>query len=157
MNYVRLLIAPLLAVALPLALYYWRDLRVPTRVLFAASILGTLALFIAMGANAGAGHWLGLFPWFVLAAHFSGRLTMNRALIAAGIVLGMSAILLAVLFTGTMLHRRGSYANAGHLPGINAHIGTIPTQRRTPFPDNSRVRTQIVLPQRSASTGWRHI
>ena len=126
-NYVRQLIAPLLAAALPLALYYWRDLRIPTRVLFAASILGTVVLFIAMGANAGPGHWLGLFPWFVLAAHFSGRLSMNpKTFITAGVVLVMSAILLAVLFTATMLQRRGSYAITGYLPGINAYIGTVP-------------------------------
>ena len=135
-NYVRQLIAPLLAAALPLALYYWRDLRVLTRVLFAASILGTLALFIAMGANAGPGHWLGLFPWFVLAAHFSGRLSMNRkTLIAAGVVLAMSAVLLAVLFTATMLQRRGSYVTIGYLPGINAYVGTVPPPR-TPVPDS---------------------
>ena len=126
-NYVRQLVAPLLAAALPLALYYWRDLRILTRVLFAASILGTLVLFIAMGANAGPGHWLGLFPWFVLAAHFSGRLSMNRkTFIAAGVVLVMSAVLLAVLFTGTMLQRRGSYAIRGYIPGINAYLGTVP-------------------------------
>ena len=132
-NYVRQLIAPLLAAALPLALYYWRDLRVRTRVLFAASILGTLMLFVAMGANAGPGHWLGLFPWFVLAAHFSGRLSMNRkTLIAAGVVLAMSAVLLAVLFTGTMLQRRGSYTSIGYIPGMNAYLGTAPPPRPTP-------------------------
>ena len=39
------------------------------RALFVVSVVGTVAFFIAMGANAGAAHWA-LFPWFVLAGHW---------------------------------------------------------------------------------------
>jgi hypothetical protein len=132
-NYLRMFFAPLLAAALPLALFYWHDLRVLTRVVFALSVVGVLALFVAMGANAGVGHWLGLFPWFILAAHFSGRqLISRRTTIAAGVILTVSIVLLAVLFTGTMVQRQGSFASAGYLPGIDAHIGPTATLRVNP-------------------------
>ena len=61
--YLRMLLAPLLAVAVPLGVFYWKSLSWWTRGLFVASVIGTLALYAAMGANAGAGHWVATFPW----------------------------------------------------------------------------------------------
>jgi hypothetical protein len=126
-NYVRMAIAPILAVATPLAVFYWRDVRPLTRALFVASVLGTFALFVAMGANAGIGNWVIVFPWFVLAAHCSGQRRLDRRkLLAASAVLATSAVLLLLLFTATMIERTGSFAKAGYLPGIGAYVGPPP-------------------------------
>lgn len=133
-NYVRMLVAPLLAAAVPLAMFYWHELRVITRGLFGASIVGTIALFMSMGANAGAGHWLAIFPWFVLARHLAGVHRIGRTgRIVAGIILTGSVVLVAVLFSATMVQRQGSYAKAGYIPGIDAYIGTTPTPVVSPL------------------------
>lgn len=122
-NYARMLLAPLLALGVPLGVYYWRQLSWGTRLLFAASVAGTIALFVAMGANAGAAHWMALFPWFVLAAHLAGvnRLSAKGWAGALSVEV-VSVLFFALLFTATMNQRSGSFAKYGALPGIGAEL-----------------------------------
>lgn len=122
-NYVRILVAPLLAAAWPLGVVYWRRLGAAGRALLVASVVGTLALYTAMGANMGAAHWMALFPWFVLAGFFSGTLPMGlRGWLSAGAIAAGSAALFALFFAATMNARHGSFAKHGTLPGIGAEL-----------------------------------
>ena len=120
-NYVRMLVSPLLAAALPLAVFFWHALPRVTRAVFAASVAGTVALFIAMGANAGLAQWVALFPWFVLGGHLSGVQRLSRRTwIVAGAVLACSSAVFLVLFSGAMVQRGGSFVQRGLLPGVSA-------------------------------------
>ncbi|HLE82819.1 MAG TPA: hypothetical protein VJG13_00650 [Thermoanaerobaculia bacterium] len=122
-NYVRILVAPLLAAAWPLGVVYWRRLGAAGRLLLAASVVGTLALYVAMGANMGAAHWMALFPWFVLAGFFSGTLPMGgRQWLYAGAIAAGSTALFALFFAATMNERHGSFAKNRYLPGIDAKV-----------------------------------
>ncbi|MEO7189964.1 MAG: hypothetical protein ABI051_02800 [Vicinamibacterales bacterium] len=129
-NYVRILLAPLLALTAPMAVYAWPQLSRLTRILFGVSIVGMLALYTSMGANAGAGHWMALFPWYILAGHLSGvnRLTRRGWLIAGG-VQGASVLLFALFFAATMTQRTGSFAKYGALPSIAATAKSAKTER----------------------------
>lgn len=150
--YVRMLLAPILAVAVPLGVFYWKSLSWWTRALFVLSVVGTLALYAAMGANAGAGHWVATFPWFVVAAHLAGvRRIHMKGWIASGIVLIGSAVLLAALFSGTMVVRRGSFAYLGYLRPMGAYLGS-----RPPTPeDMAALRPHSLLAGRSTpEIGW---
>lgn len=122
-NYLRMLLAPLLALAVPLGVFYWKQLSTITRVVFACSVVGNISLFVAMGANAGAAHWMALFPWFVLASHLAGthRLTGRGWAVAAAVQVA-SALLFVGLFTASMNARTGSFARYGSLPGIKAEL-----------------------------------
>jgi hypothetical protein len=119
--YLRILVSPFLALTAPLAVYAWPQLSRATHWLFGASIIGMLALYTAMGANAGAAHWMALFPWYILAAHLSGahRLTRRGWLLAGGVQVA-SVLLFALFFTATMTQRTGSFAKYGALPSISA-------------------------------------
>jgi hypothetical protein len=122
-HYFRILVAPLLALGVPLGVFYWQSLSTLTRVLFTTSVVGTLALYVTMGANAGAAHWMALFPWFVLAGHFSGVQRLDRrGWMKVAAVQVLSAVLFAVLFTASMVQRSGSFAKYGYIPGIGSEL-----------------------------------
>ena len=118
-NYLRILISPLLALAIPLGVFYWRSFSVITKALFVSSVVGTLTLYIAMATNVAAGDWMALFPWFVIAGHFSGvqRLDRKGWAKAAAIQL-MSVALFAFLFSAAMVQRTGSFAKWGSIGRI---------------------------------------
>jgi hypothetical protein len=122
-NYLRILLAPLLASLVPLGVFYWQQLAWSTRILFGASTIGTIALFMAMGANAGAAHWMALFPWFVVASHLSGVHPLTiRGWAKAVVVFLASAALFASFFAASMAYRQGSYVRNGAIDGIGATI-----------------------------------
>ncbi|MBA3884637.1 MAG: hypothetical protein H0X67_02755 [Acidobacteria bacterium] len=139
-NYVRIFAAPLLGLVVPLGVFYWKRLPWVTRVVFVASVIGNLALYIAMGANAGAAHWMALFPWFVLASHLAGEHRLNaRGWAAAVGVFLMSVALFLALFTATMNARTGSFAKHGMLPGIGAELRERDSQAKATARSTGRV------------------
>lgn len=122
-NYARILVAPFLALAVPLGVYYWHRLSWTTRVVFAVSIVGNIALFVAMGANAGAAHWMALFPWLVVAAHLAGVQQLDRkGWTGAAVVQLVSVGLFAIFFTATMNQRAGSFAKYGAIPSLGVEL-----------------------------------
>jgi hypothetical protein len=124
-NYVRILVSPLLAAATPLAVFYWSQLGWTTRILFVASVIGTLALFVAMGANAGIAHWMMLFPWFVIAGHLAGiQRISRRTWMAVGALQAATVVAFVVFFGATMVQRTGSFASAGLIESIAARTRT---------------------------------
>ncbi|HVT47780.1 MAG TPA: glycosyltransferase family 4 protein [Vicinamibacterales bacterium] len=149
-NYVRMFVAPLLAMAVPLAVFYWRRLGWTTRGLFAFSIVGTIALFVSMGTNAGAGNWMALFPWFVLAGHLSGAQRLKAPGWAAAVGVEVCSLLIfAVMFSASMTERKGSYVKYGVMPGINTQLrsGPPPTAAAPAAP---AAPTPFMPPQASA-------
>ena len=150
--YVRMFLAPVLTLAVPLGVFYWRALSWWTRGLLVASVIGTLALYAAMGANAGAGHWVAMFPWFVLAAHLAGVQRIRaRGWIAIAIVLIGSVALAVILFGATMVERRGSFAYHGYLPLLGAYLGDAPPT----LADQAAYRPHQSIANRSlARIGW---
>jgi hypothetical protein len=122
-NYVRILLGPLIAVTIPFAVFYWRRLPKITKVLFVTLTVATLVLYMAIGTNVAAGELMALLPWFVIAAHISGvnRLTTRGWLRAGGVQI-LAGVLFAVVFTAAMLERSGSFAKWGTIRGIGARI-----------------------------------
>jgi hypothetical protein len=142
-NYVRILVAPLLATAIPLGVFFWQRLRPLTRIVFALSVVGTIVLYVSIGANAGAAHWMVLFPWFVVAGHLSGVQRLSwRGWIASGCVMVLSIALFASLFAATMMARKGSYVRIGVLPNVGATLEgpstAVPASGRTPATSATR-------------------
>lgn len=129
-NYLRILLAPLLATAVPFGVFYWSRLSGITRILFVASVLGTIALFLAIGANAGAAQWFALFPWFVLASWLAGVQRLTRgALTKVAAILVLSGVLFFILFGATMVQRRGSYARSGAMEGLGVRVDKVGESR----------------------------
>jgi hypothetical protein len=132
-NYVRILVAPLLAASLPLGIFYWRRLPRFGRLALVLLVTGTLALFVSMGMNRAVGEWAVLFPWFVAAGHLSGvlRLSGRQWLVATGVAL-LNSVIFFVFFGATMNTREGSYAKQSSMQDIQAQSRLIAAD---PVPD----------------------
>jgi hypothetical protein len=117
-EYLRMVLAPLLVVAVPVTIYYWAALRGWTRVLGVLTIAGTIAMFIAMGTNKAIADLILIAPGLVLASHFAGyrRLTWSRVS-AALAVLAVAVLLFFAFFTAGQLTREGGTALYGFHSG----------------------------------------
>jgi hypothetical protein len=114
-EYLRILVAPVIALAVPLTVYYWRALYGWTRLLGALTIGGVLATFVAMGTNKAIADTILIVPWLVFASHVAGfRRLRLRHLAAAIIGLTAAFLLFFWFFTTGQLTRRGSGAPAGY-------------------------------------------
>ena len=122
-NYIRILLSPILVVAVPLAVFYWDRLHRFTKWLFAVSVIGTLALYVAMGTNSAGGEWMGLFPWLVVASHIAGVHRLDRkGWMQAAAVQCLSIVFFGVLFSASMVQRSGSFVQTGLMTGIGAKL-----------------------------------
>ena len=122
-NYIRILLSPILVVGVPLAVFYWGRLHRFTKWLCAVSVIGTLTLYVAIGTNSAGGEWMGLFPWFVVASHIAGVHRLDRkGWMKAAAVQGLSIVFFGALFSASMVQRRGSFVKLGLIPGIGATL-----------------------------------
>ena len=89
--YTRILIAPLLYLAIPVGIYYWGRIGWVLRLGVIAVTLWTVALMIAIGMRAYMADMLVFIPWLLLAAHISGVTRLSRVAWAGMIGVGMLA------------------------------------------------------------------
>lgn len=151
-NYIRILMAPLIALAVPFGVFYWRRLPRLTKGLFVVSVVGTLLIYMAMGTNVAAGDWMALLPWFILAGHLSRAQPLDRRgwATAAGVQV-LSMTLFAGLFSAAMVQRSGSFAKWGSITSIGAKLDSrAPAAVAVPKPMAPPAQ-QPVSPTRSAT------
>lgn len=116
-EYVRIVLGPLIGLLLPLTVFYWKHLTTRLRFLAVSGILGTVALFIAMGTNKAIADTVLLCPWMIFAGYKAGVLKLNprRLLVAFGC--GAIAFLLFLeFFALTVASRTGSPVASGYFP-----------------------------------------
>jgi hypothetical protein len=137
-EYIRILLGPLLGMLLPLAVFYWERLDNKTRILATTGILSTVALFLAMGTNKAIADTVLLLPWMVFAAHKAGTIVLGFRRIAVLAVCSVAAFVLFLAFFGAgMLARAGSPVASGFFPATGStadtdnflirHLGAAPT------------------------------
>jgi hypothetical protein len=122
-EYLRILLGPVLALSFPLTWFAFRQLTPLQRMLGISAMLSTVVLFIAMGTNKAIADTVLLIPWMVWAGHLASvsRLTRKFGLsIAAIALLGFTGFLL--FFAKTTAGRAGSIAVAGILPTTGAYV-----------------------------------
>jgi hypothetical protein len=108
-EYVRILLGPLLSMLLPLTVVYWESLTKRIRVLSVAGILGTVILFLAMGTNKAIADTVLLLPWMVFAGYKAGTLHLKPRRVLILSAWGVLAFSLFLAFFGSgMLAREGS-------------------------------------------------
>ncbi|MEP0767104.1 MAG: hypothetical protein HRF45_11255 [Fimbriimonadia bacterium] len=89
--YLRILVAPLLYLAIPVGIYYWGRIGWGLRLGVIAVTLWTVALMVAIGMRAYIADMLIFIPWLLLAAHISGVTRRSRAVWAGMIGFGVLA------------------------------------------------------------------
>jgi hypothetical protein len=124
-EYVRIFSGPLIGLLLPLTVFYWTQLPRTTRVLAVAGMLGTVALFVAMGTNKAIADTVLLVPWMIFAGYKAGKLQLKPGRILA---LGLCSVLAFILFFAffglAMEGRSGSPAVTGYFPATGATADT---------------------------------
>jgi hypothetical protein len=121
-EYVRIVLGPLLYMALPLTVFYWDQLSRKMRIAGIVSILGTVALFIGMGTNKAIVDTVLLVPCLVLAANCAGRMKLSRKRVFGIAVASLLALLLALAYFGfAVSSREGSVVGAGYFVATHTH------------------------------------
>jgi hypothetical protein len=119
-EYIRIIMGPLLFLLLPLVIYYWQRLKWVIKGFAIFSILGYLGIYVATGTNKGIADLLLITPWLVLASNQSGFFKLNRRHKLAIIVLGLIAIFLFLwFFTSGQRSRRSSSTFNSYFPHAN--------------------------------------
>jgi hypothetical protein len=122
-EYVRVFLGPLIGFLLPLTVFYWRRLTTPIRIMAVAGILGTVALFIAMGTNKAIADTVLLLPWMIFAGYKAGMLPLKpRRILAIALCGGVAFVLFLEFFGMAMAGRSSSPAVNGYFPaaGVTA-------------------------------------
>jgi len=88
LEYLRILLSPLLVGVYPLAIVYWSSLSGKVRVLCVIAIAFNLSLYLATGTNKGLADFLITLPWLIFLGISTGvlRLRINRGVLFAGLV-----------------------------------------------------------------------
>ena len=121
-EYVRILLGPLLYMALPLTVFYWNEVSRRMRIAGVVSILGTVALFIAMGTNKAIVDTVLLVPCLVFAANCAGKMKLSRTKIRRIVVASLLALLLSLAYFGfAVSSREGSMVGAGYFVATHTH------------------------------------
>jgi hypothetical protein len=121
-EYVRFLFGPLLALLLPLAVFYWHVLPKRVRVFSLLFVFAFVGMFVLMGTNAGLALMLLECPWLFVASKFAGyresRKTQWHVKLAIAVGATASVILFFFFFAATQISRQGAgftgeYTRAG--------------------------------------------
>jgi len=124
-EYVRIFSGPLIGLLLPLTVFYWTRLPRTTRVLAVAGMLGTVALFVAMGTNKAIADTVLLVPWMIFAGYKAGTLPLKPGrILALGLCSVLAFILFFTFFGLAMEGRSGSPAVSGYFPATGATADT---------------------------------
>jgi len=122
-SYVRIFLAPLLALLLPLTIFYWQRLTLRLRIVAVCLILGAIAMFVAKGTNKGVFDPVIVAPWLLLGAHTAGYQKLKRRHVAMAVVVGVSALALAAaFFVATQATRWGSCSVYSALSPLAPHV-----------------------------------
>lgn len=138
-EYVRILLGPLLVLLYPLTIYYWSRLRWGVRLLSLLSILGFLAIYIATGTNKTIADYALLLPFLVFASYFAGLRRLRWRNIAIMAIIGVFLLALFLsFFASGQVSRIGSREGVHYftLLGIqadasNALVRHLPAEART--------------------------
>lgn len=122
-EYLRILLGPLLYAYFPLAVFYWRFLSFRLRALTLVQVLLTVVLFVAMGTNKAIGDYAILLPLLLLTATAAGyfRVTLRRGVLAL-VAVALLSVAFSSFFTATMTSREGSYIATGYFPPGNTRV-----------------------------------
>jgi hypothetical protein len=121
-EYIRIILGPLLFLLFPLVVYYWQRLKWAIKGLATFSILSFIGIYVATGTNKAIADFLLITPWLILASYKAGFFKLSRRLKLAIIVLGLIAVYLFFwFFTSGQVSRRGSSTVYGYFPYSDTH------------------------------------
>ena len=112
-EYLRMLLSPLLVGVYPLAIVYWSRLSGKVRVICLAAIMFNLSLYLATGTNKGLADFVITLPWLMFLGISAGvfKLRIHRAVLAIGFAVLFIAFL--QFFGMGQIQREGGVGELG--------------------------------------------
>lgn len=114
-EYIRIILAPLLFLLLPLSIFYWHRLNIKIKIVTVVYIIGYIAMYIATGTNKGIGDFVLLFPCLIVARRCAGFFKADRRRIIATIAISVIFLgLFLSFFTVGQISRMGTSMSVGY-------------------------------------------
>jgi hypothetical protein len=122
-EYLRIVAGPLLALLLPLTVFYWGKLSKAKKLASLVAIGMNLAIFVAMGTNKLLADYLVLTPWLIAAGVFSRGVSVSpKRKVIYGLAAALAIALFLAFFTKGQMERPGSGALSGYFPITNSQV-----------------------------------
>jgi hypothetical protein len=138
-EYVRIILSPILSLLMPLTFFYWGKLKPIVRYLSVFSMLFFLAIYVAIGTNKAIADFVLLFPCIILARYFSGRLKLSRRrLIIIAVLAAFAFGAFFSFFSATMVSRMGTVENVATFPVLNLNAD-LENFTLKPLPDELKI------------------
>lgn len=122
-EYVRALFGPVIALLLPLTVYFWKTLSLPMKLVAVFAILTNTAIGVAMGVNRELFFVLFLSVWLYFSSFLSGSRKFRMPRPRYVIVATIAFIVFFAFFSNAMLTRRGGQTSF-YFSGIGAYADT---------------------------------
>jgi len=108
-EYIRIIVSPVLSLLLPLTFFYWGRLKPIVKFFSVFSMLGFLAIYVGTGTNKGIADFVLLVPCILLARFLAGQTKIKwRIIILSVVIYGFMLGLFFSFFGSTMNSRMGS-------------------------------------------------
>jgi len=121
-EYVRMSLGPFTVLLLPVIVFYWPYVKPLYCVIGAVVILGTVAMFVAMGTNKAIVDTVLVLPWLLFSAHCARLVHFNlKGIFSVGIASMLLLIGCFSFFASTMSTRAGSPASHGYFPNVGMY------------------------------------
>jgi hypothetical protein len=119
-EYIRIIVSPVLSLLLPLTFFYWGRLKPIVKFFSVFSMLAYLAIYFATGTNKGIADFVILVPCIVLARYLGGQTKVKWPRIILSVVIcGFMFGLFLAYFAATMNSRLGSKESVAFFPILN--------------------------------------
>jgi hypothetical protein len=121
-EYLRFFLGPLLALPVPLGIYFWKELSWARRAGVVFVSLSTVAMFIAMGTNKAIADTVIVFPWLIAAGAAGKRFKLSKRTLVVwvcGLGIGLTSFFL-FFSAGSISRGEGSsVAVGGVFPNVD--------------------------------------
>ncbi|GAA0523331.1 hypothetical protein [Deinococcus depolymerans] len=122
-EYLRILLGPVLYLYFPLAVFYWTKLSSRARFWSVTLVVMNMALFVAMGTNKAIGDYAVTVPILLLTAVAAGLIRLNAKRVVLGGVIVVALVgMFTSFFSATMNSRAGSSIVSGYFPPGNTRV-----------------------------------
>lgn len=112
-EYLRILLSPLLVGVYPLAIVYWSRLSVKVKIFSLVAIFFNLSLYLATGTNKGIADFVITLPWLIFLGVSAGalRLRIHRGVLVSGVIVMFVEFM--IFFGMGQIQREGGVGERG--------------------------------------------
>ena len=119
-EYTRIIFSPILALLIPLTFYYWNLFNTKIKLFSLASMVGFIAIYIAIGTNKALADFVLIVPWLFVARYCTNPKRYNwKYVISLSVTAALGIGLFFTFFSASIVSRMENDENAITFPIVN--------------------------------------